>query len=178
MSCLKLCQSSHPLFCVVVCIDRWEQQLNAKRHVNHHPLTLQLQLGLSCITHAFYFPFQQLAALQEQLDSLIEKWPPGGSLVPPSPTQVKRRREPSSREDGIISSWLAVSFLSVYIHTLQRAGCFLLLRLVFFIKLTSLYDYSFCLASRLNVFSFLCHRKPNCTLSQLTLFVSQELNEE
>lgn len=36
---------AHPLSRVVVCIDKWLQQINVKRHVNHHPLTLQLHHG-------------------------------------------------------------------------------------------------------------------------------------
>lgn len=32
----------HPLSWIIVCIDKWRQQSNIKRHVNHHPLGLQL----------------------------------------------------------------------------------------------------------------------------------------
>lgn len=42
--------------------------------------------GLSAINHTFLF-FKQLASLQEQLDSLVEKWPPGGSLMSSSAAQ-------------------------------------------------------------------------------------------
>lgn len=80
--------------------------------------------GLSGINHGFYFLLQQLASLQEQLDSLIEKWPPGGSLMSSSATHKHSWRggggEPSSREEGVFISWLAVSFLSVCrFHTLH-----------------------------------------------------------
>lgn len=37
--------------------------------------------GQAGISHMFLFLLQQLASLQEQLDSLIEKWPPGGSVT-------------------------------------------------------------------------------------------------
>ena len=43
--CSQLWHSSHLLSCVVVCIDKWRQWINVKRHVNHHPLTLQLHPG-------------------------------------------------------------------------------------------------------------------------------------
>lgn len=54
------------------------------------------------INHALYFLLQQLASLQEQLDSLIEKWPPGGSHMSSSGIQERRGGEkPSSREKRI-----------------------------------------------------------------------------
>lgn len=57
-----------------VCMDEPGQQINAKRHVNHHPLTPSITPP-GCwpsITH-FIFLLPQLASLQEQLDSLVEK---------------------------------------------------------------------------------------------------------
>lgn len=68
----------------VVSIDKWREQINVKRHVNHHSLPLQLHPGAvghqSCLL-CFFPLLQQLASLQEQLDSLVEKWSAGGSLT-------------------------------------------------------------------------------------------------
>lgn len=101
----QLRRSGRPLSRAVVCIDKWRQQINVKRHVNHHPLTLRLHPGLSGINHRFYFLFQQLASLQEQLDSLIEKWPPGCSLVSSSGSRthhMRRRRRAFIEGEGSV----------------------------------------------------------------------------
>lgn len=101
----------------IVCIDKWRQQINVKRRVNHHPLTLQLHPG--AVGHQSHLspllPPPQLASLQEQLDSLLEKWPPGGSPTSSSTAQTHREEgggeEPSSKEEGVFQlTWFVIPF--------------------------------------------------------------------
>lgn len=64
-----------PSLLPTVCMDEPGQQINAKRHVNHHPLTPSITPP-GCwpsITHLIFLLPPQLASLQEQLDSLVEK---------------------------------------------------------------------------------------------------------
>lgn len=47
--------AAHTLVKPSVCMDEPSQQINVKRHVNHHPLTPSIKLPeLLAINHAFY----------------------------------------------------------------------------------------------------------------------------
>lgn len=54
---------------LVVCIDKWRQQINVKRHVNHHPLTLQLHPGAAGHQSRFMLFFFSLPLSRFQFDS-------------------------------------------------------------------------------------------------------------
>lgn len=88
---------------LVVCIDKWRLQINVKRHVNHHPLTLQLHPEAAGHQSRFMLFFLLSLSLASNSTARLPAgaaWLVGGEVATRGQPHVSISHTQTRREEG------------------------------------------------------------------------------
>lgn len=123
--------SGHPLSWFVVCIDKWRQQINVQRHVNHHPLSLQLHPR--AVGHQSSLLFSAPTAGLASGAAGLTDWEVT-TRGQPHVVFIHRltgRAETSAPPPPPLISWHAVSFLALFVKQYTKSLLLSVLKLIF-----------------------------------------------